>query len=212
MDVWCALLLKFCKLPKDNPRKINGYERPTDDDRDVTLGTLCGYFHYVQGNPVDGRHEVEVYSDVEDDVVLALNVDDDGGDYCACMECGACKCPQKVIDACCKIAAGMGELGERGGRAGDYDPHCGSDGRGEVCCKCGLGNDRANRTFALNRVPTASSPCPGGPTDTTTEPPFMTMTTNQSPVTTEGQQPMTTSGATLTTAWFGTNPARTAIH
>jgi hypothetical protein len=64
----------------------------------------------------------------------------------------------------------------------------------------------------LNRVPTASSPCPGGPTDTTTEPPFMTMTTNQSPVTTEGQQPMTTSGATLTTAWFGTNPARTAIH
>lgn len=112
------------------------------------------------------------------------------------MECGACKCPQKVIDACCKIAAGMGELG---GRAGDYDPHCGSDGRGEVCCKCGLGNDRANRTFALNRVPTASSLCPGGPTDTTIDPPFMTMTTNQSPVTTEGQQPMTTSGATLAT-------------
>jgi hypothetical protein len=76
------LTFKVCKLPKDNHHKILGYERPTDDDRYVTLGTLCGYFHYVQGNPVDGRHEVEVYCDVEDDVVLALNVDDDGGDYC----------------------------------------------------------------------------------------------------------------------------------
>lgn len=22
MDVWCALLLKFCKLPKDNPARL----------------------------------------------------------------------------------------------------------------------------------------------------------------------------------------------
>jgi hypothetical protein len=61
---------------------------------------------------------------VEDDVALSLNVDDDGGHYCDCVECGAFKYPQKVNDACCNIAAGMGELGELGCRAGDYDPHC----------------------------------------------------------------------------------------
>lgn len=100
-----------------------------------------------------------------------------------------------------RFAAGMGELGELGGRAGDYDPHCGSDGRGEVCCKCGSGNDSQSYVCieAIGCRLLASSLCPGGLTDTTTEPPLMTMTTNQSRMTTEGQQPMTTAGATLAT-------------
>lgn len=192
-----ACVPKYCKLPKHNPHKVHGYERPTDDDRYVALGTLCGYFHYVQGSPI-GRHEIEVCCDAveEDEVALTLKVDDGGGDYGSCVECGLCKYPQKVSDACCKIAAGVGELG---GRAGDYIPHCGSDGRGEVCCKCSSGNDRQSYVCIEEGADCLESLCPGGSTDTTAEPPFMTMTTKQSPSATE-EQPMTTSsGSSATT-------------
>jgi hypothetical protein len=51
---------KFCKVPINDPDKIHGYAADHhSDDRYVKLGSVCGYFEYVEGIMVT-RHLVEV--------------------------------------------------------------------------------------------------------------------------------------------------------
>lgn len=87
---------------------------------------------YVEGEPHDPRHLVEVccepkpgLPDKRDDV----DVDED---YAQCLPCDDCDFPQKVNDDCCKIALGVDTYA----RYGSYEPHCDDD---EECCKCGPG-------------------------------------------------------------------------
>lgn len=130
-DYACIPLM--CKLP-DDPHKIHG-PGYTPDDRYVPLGSLCGYMRYVEGYTSRGesRHDVEVCCEVDESYHRHPHYDDEGAQ---CTGCQTCKFPQKVSDACCKIAKGYdGNAPEDVGRYGDYGPACGNDK--PICCKCG---------------------------------------------------------------------------
>ena len=130
-----ACIPLMCKLPADH-HKIHG-PGYTPDDRFVPLGSLCGYMRYVEGftpHRGEARHDVEVCCEVVEDATLSRHphfVDE----HAQCVGCGACKYPQKVADACCKVY-GTDHGRDDEGRYGDYGPACGSDK--PVCCKCGL--------------------------------------------------------------------------
>ena len=130
-----ACIPLMCKLP-DDPHKVHG-PGYTPDDRFVPLGSLCGYMRYVQGftphRGEEARHDVEVCCEVADESFSRHPhfVDE----HAQCVGCGACKYPQKVADACCKVyGTDYGRDDE--GRYGDYGPACKSDK--PICCKCGL--------------------------------------------------------------------------
>jgi len=116
----------MCKLP-NNPDKIHGPGH-TPDDRYVPLGSLCGYFRYVQGE-AKPRHDIDVCCEVEDDSDGRHPHFED--EHAQCVGCNDCKFPQKVADECCKVALGREE---ETGRYGNYGPKC--RGKTPVCCKC----------------------------------------------------------------------------
>lgn len=150
-----ACIPTFCKLPHFNPHKIRG--APTPDDRYVKLGSVCGYFHYVEGFPA-GRHDVEVCCEVDEKLLDRQHAHDDN-ELAQCVGCGACATPQRVSDVCCRIALGarlddapldrMGvEEETRLGRDGNYGQHCPGD-----CCKCAPGDGpESYRCIGKNEV------------------------------------------------------------
>lgn len=130
-----ACVPKYCKLPDDNPHKIHGYADADGrgGDQYVKLGSVCGYFHYVEGQPKP-RHDVEVCCKVKDGSKWAEPPDMYDAQCAGCYECDY---PQKVNDACCKFAYyGRNDEEEDMGRDGEYKHYCPPD---EVCCKCGSG-------------------------------------------------------------------------
>jgi len=142
---------KYCKVPDHGPHKVHGFGESSDSNYNqyVKLGSVCGYFHYVEGQPKP-RHAVEVCCVVKNDNRSPV----DFLEYGKCDGCEACDAPQKVNDACCKIALG-GEMG----RDGDYSPHCKG---GKVCCKCGAGDGRDSYACIGEYEDCTESKCYGG--------------------------------------------------
>jgi len=185
---------KYCKIPDHDPDKIHGYGNDAaSDDHYVKLGSICGYFEYVEGEPKP-RHAVEVCCEVIDTEDSNPNfMMDNAHPYDAqCAVCFNCDAPQFVNDACCKIAnapdAGVD------GRNGNYDPQCDDD---EECCKCAPGDSEDSY-----RCVKKGHPCVSCEVTTTTEEPI---STTAEATTTTAEPIATTAEATTTTTAFVCN-------
>lgn len=89
-----ACIPKYCKVPED-PHKIHGHGHHNDNSF-VKLGSICGYFHYVEG--YDPRHAVEVCCEVYPKFEQPI---DDSIQYphlydAQCAGCYQCEHPQFV--------------------------------------------------------------------------------------------------------------------
>ena len=130
------------------------------------------------------RHDVEVCCEVDEERRVDTGpLEEDA----FCVSCSDCKYPQKVNDACCKIA-GVSDMG----RDGDYSEACPGD---LECCKCGP-FDISYKCIDPKTEVCDTSMCPAPPV-TTTPPPPLTTTAKEVVTTTPKASETTTAEAMI---------------